>query len=140
MSTTTTVGPDVATRHVLVTTEAFTGQLRGGFPVNVPKGTVLAVDMLGQTNVYAGMGPRHPSGVLIEHETAQPGDVLRDDEVAPAAAAAKEKQDAVPAQMAARQAHAQSARAAAAKVIPDMQAKIDAMAAEIEAMKAAKPT
>jgi hypothetical protein len=87
--------PDTAAPLALVVTEAFTGQLRGGFPVNVAKGTVLAVQSLGHTNVAAGQGPRHPKAVLIEHATAKVGDVLPMDEVTPAIAAAKAKQEAI---------------------------------------------
>lgn len=75
--------PDAATPHALVVTETFTGQLRGGFQVSVAKGTVLAVQALGATNVAAGQGPRHPKAALIEHATAKVGDVLPDDQVTP---------------------------------------------------------
>lgn len=113
MSQSTTVAPDVATRHVLVATESFSGGLQMfGSPIPVPKGYVFKVDMLGQTNVHAGMGPRHPKGTLIEHATAQPGDVLPDHEVAAGIEAAKEKQAAVPAQRAARAAQQQKVVAA----------------------------
>lgn len=91
--------PDQRTQHALVATEAFTGMLRAASqpPLRVPiaKGTVLAVDNLGATNVAFGQGPRHPKAVLIEHATAKVGDVLPDDEVTPAIAAAAAKQAAV---------------------------------------------
>lgn len=116
-TTTDAIGPDMATPHVLVVTEEFSGQLRWAYKgqpatIPVPKGYVLAVDTLGQTNVHAGMGPRHQKAVLIEHPTAQPGDVLPDHEVTAGIEAAKEKQAAVPAQRAARAAQQQKVVAA----------------------------
>jgi hypothetical protein len=88
--------PDQETAHVLVVSEAFTGRLAGGgFPVPVAKGLVLATVSLGQTQIAAGMGPRHPKATLIEHATAKAGDVLPDDRVTPAIATAAAKQAAV---------------------------------------------
>jgi hypothetical protein len=113
MSITNTVPNDVATRHVLVTTEAFPTRSGMGFAAPAtPKGFVLAVAMLGQTNVHVGQGPRHSNATLIENATAVPGDVLPDDVVAAGIAAAAAKQALVPEQIAAREAQAHAARAA----------------------------
>lgn len=119
--------PDEMTPHALVVTETFTGQLRGGFPISVPKGTVLAVHSLGATNAAAGQGPRHPKAALIEHADAKVGDVLPDDEVTPAVAA-----------MAAKKAAIEKFRAAeAAKPKPPPEPTLEQRVAALEA--AAKP-
>jgi len=120
--------PDEVTTHALVVTEAFTGQLRGGFPINVPKGTVLAVQALGYTNVAAGQGPRHPKAALIESATAKVGDVLADGEVVPAIAIAAARQAAV----------AKFRAAEAAKPKPPPGPTLEERVAALEA-KAAKP-
>jgi hypothetical protein len=87
--------PDGATRHVLVATDAFTGQLTAGFPIKIAKGQVLQVAMLGQTNVQVGHGPQHPRGTLVEHPTAQIGDILTDADMAVRIGTARAKQAAV---------------------------------------------
>ena len=137
MSTTATVPPDVATLHALVVTEPFTGQSRAGFVTPpYPVGFVLAVDMLGQTNVHAGQGPRHPNAVLVEvPEGTKPGDVLTEAQIAEYAAASAAKQALVPAQRAAREAQAQAAAAAHAAE----QAAIPKRLAAIEAHLGIKP-
>jgi hypothetical protein len=146
MSTTTTVGPDVATRHVLVVAEAFTGRLRWAYKGRpapsppVPVGYVMTSDTLGQTNVHAGQGPHHPNCVLIEHPTAEPGDVLTEAEITAGIAAAKEKQALVPEQQKAREAQRQAAVAAQAQkqqALEALPAEVAALKAELAAMKEA---
>jgi hypothetical protein len=133
----TTVGPDVATPHALVVTDTFTGRSQGGYPTPpYPVGFVLAVASLGQTNVHAGQGPRHPKATLIEHPTAKPGDVLSEADLTAGIATAKAKQALVPGQQKAREAQRQAAVAAAAKVIPDLQAKVAELQSLVVAMKA----
>ena len=88
MSTTTTVLPDVATRHVLVVTEPFTGQSRMGFAIPpYPRGFVLHAEPLGQTNVHAGQGRRHPKAVLIEGDW-KVGEIVPESELVAAIATA----------------------------------------------------
>jgi len=115
MSTTTSVGPDVATLHGLVVNEVFTGQSLAGFATPpYPVGFVLKVQMLGQTNVHAGMGPRHPKASLIEVPTGTvAGEILTAEQLAAGIATAAAKQALVPAQQAARAAQRQAAAAAA---------------------------
>lgn len=102
--------PDVATRHVLVVTKAFTGTLQAGFSVPIAAGTVLRVVNLGQTQVAAGMGPQfHQQAAnvaLIEHATAKEGDILPMSDVTAGVAVAEKKQAAVHAAIAARKAAA----------------------------------
>jgi hypothetical protein len=114
MSTTTTVGPDVATLHGLVVTETFTGRSQMGYATSpYPIGFVLIVKMLAQTNVYNGMGPRHPKAALIEVPAGTvAGEVLTAEQLAAGIATAKAKQAAVPGQIAAREAQRKAALAA----------------------------
>lgn len=147
----TTVQNDVAARHVLVAAEPFMAMSRAGFFVPVQKGAVLAVQMLGQTNVHAGQGPAHVERggkrvtTLIEHATAKPatahaaGDVLTDDEVAAGIATAAAKQALVPGQIAAREKQAQAARAVHAEAQAAIPRRLAALEAEIVALKGAKP-
>ena len=134
MSTTTTVPNDVATLHALVVTEAFTGQSHMGFATPpYPVGFVLQVQMLGQTNVHAGQGPRHPKAALIEVPAGtKAGAILTEAEVATGIATAKEKQALVPEQQKAREAQRQTAAAAAAKVVPDLTARVAALEAKVK--------
>ena len=110
--------PDAATRHVLVVTKAHDGFLgQGRFPIAVPAGQVLAVAMLGQTNVPGhGVQYRNPNAaaVWIEHATAEPKHVLTEAEFAPLVAAAEKKQAAVQAFWTAMKAKAEAAKAAPA--------------------------
>ena len=132
MSTTTTVPNDVATRHVSVVAEPFLGQLQSGGKTRVLRGNVLAVDMLGQTNIHAGQGPRHPNATLIEHPTAMPGDIIPEAELVAALETATAKQALVPEQQKAREAQRQTAAAAAAKVVPDLIARVAALEAKVK--------
>lgn len=139
MSTTTTVPNDVVTRHVLVVTEPFTGQSRMGFAIPpYPRGFVLHAEPLGQTNVHAGQGRRHPKAVLIEGDW-KVGEIVPESELVAAIATAAAKQAEVPAQQEARRKQRAAAQAAAARVIPDMQTSIEALKTEIAALKVSKP-
>ena len=134
MSTTTAVPPDVATPHGLVVTTPFTGQSRAGFATPpYPVGFVLAVYTLGQTNVHAGQGPRHPNAILVEVPAGtQPGEIMTEPQIAEYAAASAAKQALVPAQRAAREAQAQ----AAAKAAADHQAVLAGLPARVAALEA----
>lgn len=119
------VGPDVLTRHIAVTTEAFTLRGAGGIHTfAIQAGQVTWAGMRGQTQIDA-LGPLLPRdngkivGALVEHPTAKVGDVLPMTEVATLIQAAKTKQAAVAGQRAAREAHAQAARNIAAKELAD---------------------
>lgn len=109
MSDTFVPGADKLTRHVVVTTKAFTATLPGPglHKVPVPAGLVTWAGMLGQTQIRF-IGPPMPRdsgvvvGTLIENETAQVGDVLPESEITPAVALAAQKQEAVAAAIAAR--------------------------------------
>ena len=147
MSSTTTgaVGPDVLTRHVVVTTEAFT--LKGAGSVHtfgIGAGQVTWVGMLGQTQIDA-IGPQLPRsggkvvGALIEHPTAKVGDVLPMAEVTAAVATAKQKQAAVAGQRAAREAAAHTARQAAAQEAAKSPPLTAAEREQLRKLLAAKP-
>ena len=151
MSETFTPGADKATRHIVVTTEAYTMNGLGGplhtFPV--AKGLVTWVGMLGQTQIkHIGppmpMSQGRPVGALIEHATAEVGEILSDHEVAQGIATAAAKQAQVAAAIAARAKVTDDERkAAAAKAAADaeaaMQARVDAAVAAALA-KAAPPS
>lgn len=148
MSSTTTgaVGSDVLTRHVVVTTEAFT--LKGAGSVHtfgIGAGQVTWVGMLGQTQIDA-IGPQLPRsggkvvGALIEHPTAKVGDVLPMAEVTAAIETAKTKQAAVAGQRAAREKQAQEARDAASKEAASSPPLTAAEREQFRKMLAAKPT
>ena len=121
-------GKDARTPHALVATTAYLGQLQRGGRSMVLKGNVFSVEPLGITNVMAGQGARHPHGVLIEHPTAQPGDILPDHEVAAGITTAAAKQAAVAAYRAAE----------AAKPKPPPGPTLEERVAALEA-KIAKP-
>ena len=87
--------PDQATPHVLVATAAFTGRFQRGGKAIVAKGQVIDTATLGFTQVAAGMGPRHPNAVLIEHPTAKLGDVLNESDLSAGTATAAAKLAAV---------------------------------------------
>lgn len=148
MTETFTPGADVATRHIVVTTEAYTINGPGGqthqFPV--AKGLVTWVGSLGQTQVKL-IGPVMPHyqgravGALIEHATAEVGEILSDHEVAQGIATAAAKQAAVAAAIAERAKVTEAERvAAAAKAVEDAATarKAEIAAAVAEAL-AAKP-
>ena len=135
MSTTTAVPNDVATRRLLVATETFKTQNRLGFSApNTPRGYVMNEEPLGETNIYAGQGRRHPKATFIEGAW-KVGEVIPESELVAAIAAAQAKQAAVPAQQQARRAQRE---AAAAKEAEEPPLTAEERAA-VRALLAAKP-
>lgn len=108
--------PDVETRHVVVATKAFTDRATGhpNFSVTVPVGTVgKVVPALGHTQI-GKVGPAlSPETALIEHATANVGDVLTEKEVAAAVKTQASKLESVRASQEARRAETSKAKPAA---------------------------
>lgn len=98
--------PDEPTRHVLVSTKPFVDSLGAhpNFRTTIPAGTVGGVFIRGHTQI-AKLGPRgSPETALIEHATAEMGEVLPMEEVNTAIATHAVKQASMKASREARRA------------------------------------